>query len=102
MKEIDIKHELISRWPQWENVSAIPALYEMHEEEGRAIYESDTFLLAMVDGSFEIGVFEIILDDNGEAKKCGWRASQNRLLKMCDILAWGLLPKHPAGGGRQR
>ena len=96
MKKTDLMHEMISRWPRWERSDEIPALSEMYEEEGRAIYKSDTFLLAMVDGSFETGAFVVILDDNGGPEKCGWHASQNRLLKMRDILAWGPLPKHPA------
>lgn len=96
MKKIEMENRAGIIWPQWEGRDEIPALSEMYEEEGRAIYKSDTFLLAMVDGSFETGAFVVILDDNGGPEKCGWHASQNRLLKMRDILAWGPLPKHPA------
>lgn len=95
MKKIDLKHEMISRWPRWERRDEIPALSEVYEEEGRASYTSDTFLLAMVDGSFKSGKFMIIVDDNGGTEKCGWLASQDGFLKMRDILAWGPLPKHP-------
>lgn len=95
MKKTDLKHEMISRWPRWELANEIPALSQVYEEEGRAIYKSDDFLLALEDGRFEIGAFEIFLDDNGESKKCGWCTADDTLFKMHNIYAWGPLPKHP-------
>lgn len=95
MKKTDLKHEMISRWPQWNSREEIPTLSVVFTGVGRTIYKSEDVLLAMTDGSFEIGAFEIFLDDNGESKKCGWCAAQDVLLKMHDIYAWGPLPKHP-------
>lgn len=95
MKETDIKHEMIGRWPRWEIRNEIPALSAVGEFEGMTVYKSEDFLLAMADGSFEIGMFEIVLDDNGEAKKCGWCVADDVLLKMEDVFEWGPLPKHP-------
>jgi len=95
MKKIEMENRAGIIWPQWEGRDEIPALSEVYEEEGRAIYKSKDFLLAMEDGSFQVGAFEIFLDDNGESKKCGWCTEDDALFKMHDIFAWGPLPKHP-------
>ena len=96
MKKTEMKYREGLSWPRWKDWTEIPELSAVFKFEGRTVYKSEDFLLAMADGSFEIGSFEIFLDDNGESKKCGWCAAQDELLKMCDILAWGPLPKHPA------
>ena len=95
MNKTEMKNRADVICPQWQDWTEIPALSGVCEFEGRTVYKSEDFLLAMADGSFEIGAFEIFLDDNGESKKCGWCTEDDALLKMHDIYAWGPLPKHP-------
>lgn len=96
MKKTEMNYMAGLLWPRWELANEIPNLSAVGEFEGLTVYKSKDFLLAMADGSFEIGSFEIFLDDNGEAKKCGWCAADDVLLKMEDVFEWGPLPKHPA------
>ena len=95
MKKTEMKYMEGLSWPRWKDWTEIPALSGAFGFEGRTVYKSEDFLLAMADGSFEIGSFEIFLDDNGESKKCGWCAADDALFDMHDIYAWGPLPKHP-------